>query len=517
MKLSAETGTLSPELSEWAISIADIAKDLGLDFYPVAFEVLPYSYLNEVASYDGFATRYPHWRFGMQYQRLSKTYSYGLSKIYELVINNNPCIAYLMEGNSDVAQKLVMAHVYAHCDFFKNNMWFSHTTRKAIDALANHGTRIRRYIGKYGLEKVEQFIDACLSIENLIDIFSVFEAQKRRPTAKVLRDEEVVTSVPLLGRAEELKPYMQQYINPPEFVERQKKKLEEKIKRQAMFPEKPERDVLLFLLEHAPLQPWQHDILAIIRDEAYYFMPQRLTKIMNEGWATYWHSKMMTEHIAGASEIIEYADLCAGTLATGRGQLNPYKLGVELYRDVEERWNKGQFGKLYDECDNRAEKAAWDKGLGLGRKKIFEVRKLYNDITFIDEFLTPEFAARHKMFTFEYNPNMGEYQIASREFGDIKNQLLFELTNFGSPIIEVYNANYKNRGELYLIHDHQGVDLQFDYAAATLENLYKVWTRPVHVQSLVLERPFLLSYDGSSHKKGELTESEYVQIKKARK
>ena len=149
--------------------------------------------------------------------------------------------------------------------------------------------------------------------------------------------------------------------------------------------------MLLFLLEHAPLERWEHDVLSIIRDEAYYFAPQGQTKIMNEGWATYWHSKIMTEKALDASEIIDYADHHSGTLATSPGQLNPYKLGVELWRDIEDRWNKGRFGKEYDECDSFVERRHWDKRLGLGREKIFEVRKHYNDVTFIDEFLTLEF------------------------------------------------------------------------------------------------------------------------------
>jgi signal transduction histidine kinase len=104
--------------------------------------------MNEVAAYGGFPTRYPHWRYGMEYEHLSKSYEYGLSKIYEMVINNNPSYAYLLEGNSLTDQKLVMAHVYGHCDFFKNNAYFGHTTRKMMDEIANHAARIRRYVAR---------------------------------------------------------------------------------------------------------------------------------------------------------------------------------------------------------------------------------------------------------------------------------------------------------------------------------------------------------------------------------
>ena len=157
------------ELKEMKYEIQDHATAFGLDFFSVIFEVLDYQELNEVAAYGGYPYRYPHWRFGMEYDRLSKSHAYGLSKIYEMVINNDPCYAYLLKCNNLVDQKLVMAHVYGHCDFFKNNLYFRHTNRKMVDEMANHGTRIQRYVDRYGTDRVESFIDCCLSLENLID------------------------------------------------------------------------------------------------------------------------------------------------------------------------------------------------------------------------------------------------------------------------------------------------------------------------------------------------------------
>src|SRR5271166_676083 len=150
------------------------ARDYGLDFYDTIFEVLDYDELSEIAALGGFPTRYPHWRFGMEYQQLSKGYRYGLQKIYEMVINNDPCYAYLLRCNQWVDQKLVMAHVYGHNDFFKNNIWFSRTNRKMMDETANHGNRIRSHMERHGEETVENFIDSCLSLENLIDMHSPF-------------------------------------------------------------------------------------------------------------------------------------------------------------------------------------------------------------------------------------------------------------------------------------------------------------------------------------------------------
>src|ERR1700754_1510413 len=143
---------LPAELRELQLETEEHARAFGLDFYDTIFEVLDYDELSEIAAYGGFPTRYPHWRFGMEYEQLSKSYDYGLQKIYELVINNNPCYAYLMKSNELTDQKLVMAHVYGHCDFFKNNYWFSETSRKMMDEMANHGNRIRNYIDRFGVE-----------------------------------------------------------------------------------------------------------------------------------------------------------------------------------------------------------------------------------------------------------------------------------------------------------------------------------------------------------------------------
>jgi stage V sporulation protein R len=212
---------------------------------------------------------------------------------------------------------------------------------------------------------------------------------------------------------------------------------------------------------------------------------------------SFWHSEIMTKRAIQPSEIVQFADLHSGVVATSGGRLNPYKLGLELLRDIEERWNKGKFGKEYEECDDIAEKRNWDRQLGLGRQKIFEIRRLYNDVTFIDEFLTPEFVIEQKLFSFKYNRDTDLYEIASRQFKEVKEKLLFRLTNFGQPFIYIEDANYNNRGELYLRHRHEGVDLQMNYARDTLRNLHKIWTRPVYVETMIDDRKRLLSFDGN--------------------
>lgn len=483
---------LPPYLSDVQESIEGHARELGLDFFPILYEVLDYKTMNEVAAYGGFPTRYPHWRFGMDYEQLSKSYEWGLSKIYEMVINTNPAYAYLLEGNSLVDQKTVMAHVCAHVDFFKNNYFFSKTNRKMIDGMANHASRVRRHMSRHGQDVVENFIDLCLSLENLIDPMSPFIVRQREPKVE---DEEVEREVPRL-RA---KGYMESFINPPEYLEAQRKRREEEKKQKRKFPETPQRDVLLFLLQHAPLETWQRDLLGVVRDEAYYFSPQAQTKIMNEGWATYWHSKILTERALSAAEIIDYADACSGILATAPGRLNPYKLGVELFRNIEERWNRGQFGKEWEDCDSMEQKRNWDRRLGLGRKKIFEVRKLYNDITFLDEFFTLEFCVEQKFYSFGFSDRSGNWEIQSREFAKVKEQLLRMLTNRGQPVIVVEDGNFENRSELLLRHQHDGTDLDMQQAKDTLRAANRLWTRPVSLLTKVEGKGKLLRCEDGAH------------------
>ena len=351
-----------------------------------------------------------------------------------------------------------------------------------------------------GIEVVEKFIDTCLSVEDLIDIHSPFIQRHERADKYTFHNatDDTCHAGNLPGRFR-AKQYMDPYINPPDALEREAARRQQQLAKEERFPKEPIRDVLQFLLEYAPLRPWQIDVLSIVRDEAYYFAPQAQTKIMNEGWASYWHSTIMTRHGLEPNDVVNYADHNSGTLASSPTRLNPYKVGVELFRDIEDRWNRGCFGRDYDECDDLIAKREWNTNAGLGREKIFEVRRIHNDLTFIDEFFTLEFCRWNKLFKFGYNDHTDYYEVESREFPKVKQQLLTSLTNRGRPLISVRDGNYKNRGELYLEHDYSGVELELGYANGTLENLYQLWQRPVHVESVLENRVSTLTFDGSEH------------------
>ena len=493
---------LNEELQKARVEIEALARSYGLDFFDTIFEMCTYEEINMIAAYDGFPTRYPHWKWGMEFINVQTSYEFGLSKIYEMVINTDPSYAYLMDCNLMVDQKLVMAHVFGHVDFFKNNCWFAHTNRKMLDEMANHATRVRRIIDRHGETEVESFIDLCLSVDNLIDPFMQHIKRDRPVSEEEMEAREGDHSVSRIPAKE----YMDPHINPPAFLKEQREKKEEELRKMASFPEHPTRDVLGFLLSHAKMARWKREILGIIRDEAYYFAPQGQTKIMNEGWATYWHTKMMTGHILTDAEVIDYADHHSGTVATRPGQLNPYKLGVELWRHIEQRWDKGQFGADWLDCHDPEERKRWDTGAMLGRDKIFEVRRTHNDVSFLETFLTVDFCRDQGFFTTKYDKRSKRWIIDSREFLEVKQQLLGMLASRGTPRVYVVDGNANNKGELMLSHAHDSQDIQLEWASDVLGNLARLWKRPVHLQTQLDGDEILISHDGT----------ELTQTKKAK-
>ena len=400
-------------------------------------------------------------------------------------------------------QKLVMAHVYGHADFFRNNAWFEPTDRHMIDTMANHATRVRRHVDRQGTTAVERHLDACLSLENLIDPMSLYIQREpegdRSPELHATR--LAATSIRKLPVQ---RSYMDRFVNPPEELERQAAAATERLSQPRKVPDRPVRDVLAFLLEHAPLPEWKADCLSIVRTEAYYFAPQRRTKILNEGWASWCHSRLMSTKLVKARELIDYAELHSGTTSRQPGRINPYHLGLTLLRDIERRWDTGRHGREWEECDDRERRRNWDTGAGEGLRKLFEVRRVHDDLTLLDAFLTPEFIEEQQLYTYKRDPKTGQPVIDTRDPAVIKERLIGELTNSGQPRIDVVDSNEGNRGELLLRHDYGGVPLREDYAKETLAALQQLWTRPVHLDTVLGEKRVRWSHDGNEFGSEEL-------------
>jgi stage V sporulation protein R len=271
-------------------------------------------------------------------------------------------------------------------------------------------------------------------------------------------------------------------------LERKQQRLNEYVENRKWFKVEADEDDIVFLERR------RAEVFDVSVENTHRYVAQGL---INHN--SYWHSTIMTQKVLEPSEVIDYADHHSGTMATSSRRLNPYKLGIELLRDIERRWNMGQFGPEWEACEDMDKKRTWDKQLGLGRQKIFEVRKVHNDITLIDTFLTPEFCKEYKLFSFGYQDQTKNYVIESREFQKVKQRLLFSLTNFGKPWIYVLDGNHRNRGELLLRHEHGGVDLKVDEARDVLRNVQYMWARPVHLETIADGHPVVLSFDGTEH------------------
>ena len=496
---------LTSELVKTAEEIIQIGRDYGLTHFPIKFVSVSPKELNAIAAYTGFPSRMPHWTYGMEFEDLHKRYQYGVSKIYELVINTDPVIAYLLNTNSLVEQKLVMIHVCGHADFFYNNKWFEPTNRQMLDQMANNASRVKRIMGRVGETRVEEFLDICHSLDNLVDPYlDHIKRQYPRP------DEDDLLIRQEVHKLKSTSSYMDRYINDANFIAAQKRRQHEEREKNRKLPVQPERDVLGFVLEHAPkLDRWQKALLAMTREEAYYFAPQRMTKIMNEGWATYIHSKFMTTMLCDDSDIVDYCDSQSRAIAQGQS-INPYRLGLALFKDIEDRWNKGRFGLEFERCEDMEKRRNWDTNAGLGKEKIFQVRQTHNDLTFIDDFLTPEFCMDQKLFSFK--PGQFGYTEVTREFNKVKGHLLQMLSNGGNPVIQVTDGDFKHRGELLLEHVYDGQELDRTKAKDTLENLFKLWSRPVHIDTILQEDendetsevPIRWTFDGEKHTKATL-------------
>ena len=698
-KLPPELKRLKYQVRWFAREICGLeVKDHNGNEIEVIFEMCDTEDLYALASYGGFPVRYPHYQFGLEFNEMMASHTYGLSRIYEMVINNNPCYAYLLKENGFVDHKLVMIHVYGHADFFFNNEYFRSTNKKAIDMMANHGQRIRRFADLHGAEEVEKWLDVVRSLSNLIDpdqdaILRVDE-KKNGILDKPEKEDE-----PWSGRFE-ASSYMDEVINPQEEIDRvknrndAKKKVDVEKRKTLLFPAEPVRDVMGFIAACAPLEDWKREIIWMLRDEELYFVPQAKTKIMNEGWASLWHSIGMTQ-LCAASEIIHYAEHNAGTLAASPNRLNPYRLGKAIWLDIWYRWDTHRRGKIYHKCDlldvrdnwdafvaffnihlkykddavafdlawqeflyfwhrlkdgaigiskhffdpqklllwwsqyldignklheermrlltntdeilNIRQRLAdigdseissdvevavkfwtegvtssfkvakitreiredlagfisdmvlkleerlsfWDESIrphlegrvrllsalekireefrggakaprnffitpssfalwadenalegelpiGIGREKIFEVRKVHCDMTFIDNFLTLEEALAQQLFQFTYNEANDTYEIASRQFEEVKSALVTNLSNY-RPKIFVKDANFKNKGYLLLEHADTGSELKALEAQKTLENLFAVWCRPVFISTIQEEKRVIVGFDGAKH------------------
>lgn len=430
------------DLEYWNERIEKLAKDFGLDYYDQEFEIINYEDMIGYESYIGMPSHYPHWSYGKSYERIKTLHKYNLTGLpYEMVINSNPCIAYLMKDNSLLVQVLTIAHVYAHNDFFKNNRLFKLGTQAeyAIEMFKNHANRIRDYISdpSIGYVQVEKILNAAHALKLQTERVVEFQNRKEEKEEPKLAIEENKKEFPNLER----------------YIEKEAKDNKESGQPKEHFLSKPQEDILKFIVENGRLQDWEKDILSIVREEAQYFIPQIETKIMNEGWASFWHYTILNKLELPQGMHIEFLRRHNEVIRPLKSSINPYYIGFKVFQN------------LYDK---------------FGYEKIFEVRQTERDQSFIRRYLTQELCS--EMNLFEYITVGNDYmvsQVSDDEGWKAIRETLCNTVGVGSiPTILVEDWNKKDN-TLVLSHEFDGRELELGYAYETLKHIVDLWNGKV--------------------------------------
>jgi stage V sporulation protein R len=429
-----------------AHTIWTAAKGLGLDLWPVHFEQVPASVMYEFAAYM-IPGRMSHWSYGKAFHAMKTRYDYGLSKLYEMVINSNPVYAFLLDTNSPLENVFVMAHVMGHVDFFAHNYCFRHTPEDMLDQAGRHADRVREYQFDHGLAAVESLLDAAFAIQEHVELQS-----------------------PLLPAREHEEPLVRRRLQDYDDLSHAApaKETERAVRHQETNP-----DLVQFLIEESEaLDDWQRDVLEMVRSEMQYFWPQVRTKIMNEGWASFWHVRLMRALDLSDDQYVDFARLHSSVLQPMRFQLNPYLVGYRIYEHLLQSSGDG---------------ALW------------LAREVDDDVSFIRNYLTEDLVRELDLYTWGVE---GErLTVTSTEWERVRERLVQDLTHGGIPVIHVDDGDYNHRRELYLIHRHEGQDLDLPYAERTLHYVYQLWGRPVHLETRRDGRRVVLSYDGRVNSK----------------
>jgi stage V sporulation protein R len=462
------------DLEQSIEQMMEIARGYGLDFYPMRFEVCPADVIYTFGAY-GMPTRFTHWSFGKVFHRMKMEYDLGLSRIYELVINSNPCYAFLLDGNSLLQNKTVCAHVLAHCDFFKNNASFSRTSRDMVERMAANAQRIRSYELEYGRARVESLLDAGLALQEHVDASLIGERARMRRAA-----EEESGARKQGAKKSSGSPYDDLWD-----LDGVKKAAKPERPKSSRFRQLPTKDIMLFLIEHSSvLEEWERDVLSVLRDEMLYFWPQLETKIMNEGWATYWHLRIMRDLDLDEGDSIEFAKMHSGVVLPSRTSINPYHLGLAIWENIEKRWNE----------PTEEERKRFGREPGKGREKMFEVREMENDISFLRNYLTKELVEELDLYLFQKVGN--DWRVVEKDWEHVRDQICASRVNGGIPVLHVEDGDYNRNGELYIRHSYEGVELDLKHLEKTMPYLHQLWGRTCHLQTVVEGRDVVFTYDG---------------------
>ena len=466
------------DLEGWDEKIRVKVQEFGLSCFDQEFEVCDHNQMLGYMAYSGMPSHYPHWSYGKSFEKLKTMYDYGVSGLpYEMVINSDPSIAYLMTDNSFCLQVLTIAHVYGHNDFFKNNFTFKSTQAEhTISRFKVHADRVRSYLEdpSIGVEKAEWILDAAhgLSLQCRRNLAI------KKLTLREQRERMVEAARPADDPFADL--HQQEDVEAPNLNK---------------LPASPEEDLLLFIRDHNDkLSDWERDLLTIVHETAQYFIPQMETKIMNEGWASYWHREIMNSLDLPQDLYLEFLVRHNQVVRPFPKGLNPYYLGLKVWDDIKRRHD--------DPTPEEIEK--YGRPTKTGTQALFEAREVDRDASFLRRFLTEELMREMDMF--EYEPR-GEDLVISKvsdkeDWRDIKETLIKNVGMGGVPVIKVEDADYNQNRSLYVKHHHEGRDLQLEYAEKAISYLHRLWGHEVVLETVVNSKRALLSYsdDGFSAK-----------------
>ena len=464
-----------------------IAEEMGLETVPIEFDIVPPQKMLEIMSYR-IPTNVSNWKYGRDYERLRTIHeNINAGLPYEVVINSDPSRAYLMRSNVFAVQILVMAHVIGHVAFFTMNKFFKETRKDIVEFLSEAAKRINKYEKSYGIDAVETIIDAGHALQLHSSPFETeTEDEKRERIFKQLKQKLFTPTTSDYG---DLSGIGIPKVNINEDIELHNQKLWRSLMLKT--PVEPTEDILRYVVDNSNiLEDWQKDILEILRIEGQYFWPQMKTRFMNEGFATYIHQQIMDklfkEGILTISDHAQYNYSNSLVKAMNPSNMNPYHIGCGMYEDIVERWDKGRHGRDWEDCTDLKVKEDWDTKEMKGNEKIFEVMRSYTDWFFMQDFLTPDLVKKLKLYIYatQETPITYDYVITRHDANEIRKLIVNSFAHSGIPKIEVINGNHQNQGDIKLLHKHSGLDLDKKYTEETMKHLYKVWGRPVHLDTI---------------------------------
>jgi stage V sporulation protein R len=466
------------ELRSWDQRIREAAEGLGLTLHPQEFEICDREQMLGFMSYTGMPAHYPHWSFGKRFEKLKTLHEHGVTGLpYEMVINSRPVLAYLMRDNTLCQQILTIAHVYGHNDFFLNNHHFGETRPElTVGRFKLRAERVRGYVEdpSIGLRRVEEVLDAAHALS--------LHLRRHPGIRKLTREEQEERAV------ERARPRRDPHADIRTRDEAEEPDL-------TRLPLEPEEDILLFIRDHNPyLGEWEKDLLTIAHEQARYFVPQMETKVMNEGWASYWHHRIL--HGLGLPQDLHMEFLVHHNqvISRQRSGVNPYHLGFRVWHDIRRKAavEEGRPG----EVDSQRLGEVGVEPLP-GEEELFQVREVDRDVSFLRRFLTEELMRELDLFEYrQEDEDLVVSRTASPEgWSDVKDTLLRHMGMGSIPVVRIRDADMDRRGILRLEHEHEGRDLDHEYAAETLRHAHRLWGRTVLLDTRTEGNEVRLSYD----------------------